>query len=75
MLYDILEHDQMGTMIYDTVEMPFTADEDGDGWFTNSDGLEIDIEDFIDEYLTKLTKETLNAFTTTHYTMQPQGQL
>ncbi len=57
-------------MIYDTIETPFTEEDYNNGFFIK-DKEEIDIEEYIDNYIVKLTQDTLDTFTTIQYTMQP----
>ena len=78
MKFDILEHDQRGTGVYKVWDAPFTEEdwENGEKQMVNihTGYFYIDCQDTVDDYVKKLTEETLNAFSSTSYSAQPQGE-
>jgi hypothetical protein len=70
MKFDILEHDQIGTSIYEVWNAPFSEEDWSDGKVISEE----DCQKIVDRYIDVLTKETLNAFTTTSYSAQPHGE-
>ena len=78
MKFDILEHDQVGTSVYGYWFAPFSEEDWEHGYIVGEmpEGMYCDksCEDIVEEYVKKLTEDTLSSFTSTRYTAQPYGE-